>query len=130
MVPFLLSKVTPNRYFYREGDQLRILQGDKEITGEVKIIYGKTVIKAEGLGLDDPYIVLPEEVAQKFEGILKKKEMEKTISKLTLILAGRSLLDNKVYYGFPIGAKISQSVWDLVKMEFTFLKGMTIYKVG
>jgi hypothetical protein len=120
---FIDQNAKPFRYFYREGDQLRILQGDKEITGEVETIYGKPVVKSEGLELSEQYTVLPAEVVQKSEGILKKKEMEKTISKLTLLLAGRSLLDEKLYYGFPIGAKISQEVWDLVKVKFEFFEG-------
>jgi hypothetical protein len=111
------------RYFYREGDQLRIWQGEKEIIGEVETIYGKPVIKSEGLELELPYLGLPGEVAKNFEGILEQKELQKVISKLTLLLAGRSLLDDKVYYGFPIGAKISRDVWDLIKESFVFFEG-------
>jgi hypothetical protein len=120
---YIDRSTTPSLHFFFEDGKLRVLQGDNQIIGEVETIYGKPVVKSEGLGLDDPYIVLPAEVVQKFEGILKKKEIEKTISKLTLLLAGRSILDAKLYYGFLMGAKISNDVWDLVKMEFTFFEG-------
>jgi hypothetical protein len=120
---FIDRTVRPSRYFYEENDELRVLQGDNQIIGEVETIYGKPVIKADGLGIGNHFLVLPADVVQKFEGVLKKKEMEKIISKLTLLLAGRSLLDEKLYYGFPIGAKISPEVWDLVKMKFEFFEG-------
>jgi hypothetical protein len=38
-------------------------------------------------------------------------------------MGGKSLLDGKKYYGFPIDAKISQDVWDLVKRQFEFFEG-------
>lgn len=119
---FIDRTVRPFRYFYEDKDELRVLQGEKQITGSVETIYGKPVIKADGLLEPEcHFLELPTEVAKKFEGILKQKELRKVISKLTLLLSGRSLLDEKVYYGFPIGAKISQDVWDLIKERFVFL---------
>jgi hypothetical protein len=80
-------------------------------------------IKTEGLELEHPYLELPAEVAQECEGILRLKELQKVISKLTLFMRGKSLLDGKKYYGFQVDARISQDVWDLVKIEFEYFEG-------
>ena len=94
---FIDSKVNPNRYFYINGEKLRVLQGDKvAIVEEIEIIYGKQAVKVDGLELGHPYIKLPVEVARHFETILKyKKERE-----FSLVLRGKSMLDGRKYYGF------------------------------
>jgi hypothetical protein len=73
-------------------------------------------------------IAVPPEVIQKFEGVLKKKELQKAISKLTLVMRGKSLLDGKKYYAFQIDEQISQDawspVWDLIRERFVFFEGM------
>jgi hypothetical protein len=125
---FIDRTVRPFRYFYREGGQLRVLQGDNQIIGGVEIVYGKPVIKADSLlGPECPYLELPPEVVREFEGILEKKELQKVVSKLTLSLAGKSLLDGKKYYGFQVDEKISQDgwnqVWNLIKERFEFFEG-------
>lgn len=120
---YIDRSTTPSIHFFFEEGKLRVLQGDNQIIGEVETLYGKPVVKSEGLEFERPYIVLPAEVVKKFEGILRKKELKKVISKLTLLMAGRSLMDEKVYYGFAIGAKISQEVWNLIKERFEFFEG-------
>jgi len=94
---YIDRSTTPSIHFFFEEGKLRVLQGENQIVGEVETLYGKPVIKSEGLEFEHSYIVLPAEVVKKFEDILRKKELKKVISKLTLLMAGRSLLDEKVY---------------------------------
>jgi len=57
----------------------------------------------------------------------KDTQLQKVVSKLTLCLAGKSLLDGKKYYAFQTDGNINQAAWnqawDLIKERFEFFEG-------
>lgn len=110
---FINRYADPMIYFYLEGEKLRILCGEIEVVAdEMKIIYGKPAIKADGLNTGSPYYQLPAEVAGPWEKILKEKELKK----LALVLRGKSLLNSKKYYGFNM--EPPRGMWSQVNGYF------------
>jgi hypothetical protein len=110
---FIDRSIDPIRYFYIEGNRLLIMQGGKEIVVDhIEKKYGKMAINAEGLELGHTHLVLPPEVAGPFEKVLKEKEL----SKLALVLMGKSLLNGLEYYGFNMVPSDGQ--WSQVEGYF------------
>jgi len=109
---FIDRYVDPIRYFYLDGDKLRILQGEKEvIVDHIEILYGKKVVNVEGLDWY-PYIELPANVVEPFEKALREKELER----LSLVFRGKSLLSGVDYYGFNM--EPSDNQWGMIQKYF------------
>ena len=102
-------------YFYLEGDKLRILYGEKEVTAnKIEIIYGKKAVDIEGLELGHPYIELPVNVAEAFEKVL----LEKKLKSLALVPAGKSLLNGYEYHSLNMDLPANR--WEKVKGNFEY----------
>jgi hypothetical protein len=102
-------------YFYLEGDKLRILHKEKEVTADkIEVIHGKKAVNVEGLELGHPYLELPVNVTSQFEKVLLEKELKK----LALVLKGKSLLNSRKYYGFNM--ETPSNLWNLVKGNFEY----------
>jgi hypothetical protein len=115
---FIDRSVDPIQYFYLEGDMLRVMQGEKEVTiDKIEIIYNQKAAKADALELGYPFLMLPAEVAGPFEKVLREKELKS----LSLVIRGKSVLDGRDYYGFNI--EVPPEKWDLVKELFEFFEG-------
>ena len=112
---------TYTKYFYlNEEGQLIIKIYDADditykeaICEKIEVIHGKKAVNADGLGLF-PYIVLPAKVIETWEKILREKELKG----LALVLAGKSLLDGKKYYGFNLEPSVE--MWSLVEKYFVY----------
>jgi len=69
---FIDRSVDPIRYFYLEGDKLRILQGENEaVATKIEVIHGQKAVLISALEFGHPYLKLPAEVADKFGSILR-----------------------------------------------------------
>lgn len=107
------KSVNPVRYYYLDGQKLRILQGEKEVTvDKIENVYGKPAIKAEGLELGYTHLALPEKVIEAFEKVL----MEKELQKLALVFKGKSAVDGREYYG--LNMEPSEGQWSWVQKHF------------
>lgn len=84
----------PLMYFYTEGDQLRILHGEKEIVVDVELIHGRAAVNVEAFEIGNPYLELPEEVASKYKRVLDERRLQKA----SLVPVGKNLLNGKDYF--------------------------------
>lgn len=102
-------------YFYLNGDKVRIFNdADKKeaIADNIEVIYGKKAVKVEGLDLGHAHLELLAKVAGPFEKVLRETEL----SKLALVLRGKSLLNGLEYYGFNMDAP--DEMWSQVQGYF------------
>ena len=107
----------PCMYFYTEGDQLRILHGEKEIVVDVELIHGRAAVNVDALEIGKSYLELPEEVASKYKRVLAERRLQKA----SLVLVGKNLLNGKDY--FRLSQSIPETYWPLVKSYFEFFEG-------
>ncbi len=111
-----------NMYFYLEGENLRILRGEKEVTAEkIEIIHGRKAVNVEGLELEHPYFELPVNVAAAFEDVLKWQELKK----LCLVSVGKNQLNGKTYY--RISGAIPDYMFEPVKDLFEYWEDLGGY---
>lgn len=95
--------------------RLQIVQGEKVAYADrIETVHGKKAVNIEALGLDHPYLELPDKVTQQFKNALFQKA-EDTVS---LVPAGKSLLNGKQYY--KLSADISPESFKWIKNQFEF----------
>lgn len=63
-------------YYFAECDQVRILQGEKEIIADVELIHGKPAVNVEALKIEYPYLELPVDVASQFKHVIDAKRLQ------------------------------------------------------
>lgn len=107
----------PWMYFYTEGDQLRILHGEKEIVVDVELIHGRAAVNVDALEIGKSYLELPEEVASKYKRVLDERRLQKA----SLVPVGKNLLNGKDY--FRLSQSIPETYWQFVKSYFEFFDG-------
>lgn len=107
----------PFMYYYASGDQVRILQGENEVTADIEIVYGKPAVNVEALDLGHPYLELPAEVACKFTKVIDAKQLEN----VSLLPVGKNLLNGKDY--FRLSQSIPENLWHVVEHHFEFFEG-------
>lgn len=114
---FIDYTLNPWLYYYAEGDQVRILQGEKEIIVDVELIHGKPAVNVEALEFEYPYLELPAEVARKFKHVLDAKRLQN----VSLLPAGKNVLNGKEY--FKLSRHIPEHIWRKVEYYFEFFEG-------
>lgn len=106
----------PWMYFYAAGDQVRIHHGDKDVTVDIEIVYGKPAVNVEALQLETLYLELPAEVARKFQRVIDSKRLQQVAQKLNLEPAGKSLLNGNEYY--KLNGGLPNEFWNKIQYYF------------
>lgn len=88
------------------------LEEKEAFSDKIEEIEGKKAINIQALGLEVPYIEVPEVVEKAFLDARRGKELKD----LHLVYAGRSLLTGQDYFG--LSCDVSQQMWDRVKNLF------------
>jgi hypothetical protein len=114
---FVDRQLNPMMYFYTEGDQLRILHGEKEIVADVELIHGRPAVNVEALEIGKSYLELPEEVASKYKRVLDERRLQKA----SLVPVGENVFNGKVY--FRLSQSIPTAYWNAVDSYFEFFDG-------
>ncbi len=104
-------------YFFLELDGIRAKLGEKEeITDTFYTVEGKRVLFLPGLGLDIPFVVIPEGVEKAF----MRAKLDREQQRKYLVYAGRSLLDGRDYY--RLSCDLTNDTFNRVKNQMEYFE--------